>query len=243
MPHSEIPWQIVGTDSQVVTVILKPGECAICEPGAMITRDEDVDAVAVVGWGLWDAFVRFFWGGERILQDKYVNENTTEGKTVTFTVPFPGGKIVPILMNEVTSMIISPGSWLASHGTDIRFDVTLVKSLYAGMCSGQGFVLPTISGTSPTFICGGGTIIQRKLRHKESILMDEKSFLACESTVEIKAVRSGKISMMLFGGEGAFQCRLTGPGMVYLQSMPCTCMAKGTATAAAMASGIKSKHA
>ena len=234
-------WQIIGVDSEVVTMTLKPGECAVCEPGAMIAHDDGVDAAAVTGMGLWDMASRYMFGGETILQDRYTNASSSESKSITFTVPFPGGKLVPIRLEKVTSMVVCPGAWLLSKGTDIHFDVKIVKSLYAGMFAGRGFVLPTINGTSLTFLCGGGTILSRILRHKESIVIDETSFLACECTVDIKACRSGSLSMMMCGGEGAFQCRLTGPGRVILQSMPVTAMAYGTAAAAAMAKGIKMK--
>lgn len=213
-------WNIMGQDSQVLTLTLKPQETAICEPGAMIACDDWIEAIATAGGGLWDWLVRYFWGGEKILQDQYTNASSSACQLLTLTVPFPGGKIIPVMLDKVTSMIISPGTWLASHGTDIRFDVSIVKSLYAGMFAGQGFVLPTISGTSPTFLVGGGTILERELQHRESITIDEKSFLACESTVEIRACRAGKLSMILFGGEGMFTCKLIGPGKVYLQSMP-----------------------
>ena len=213
-------WKVVGHDSQVLVVNMKPGECLICEPGAMISHDQDIEPAVTVGSGLWDMVARFFWGGEKILQDKYVNESFEICQSVTLTVPFTGAKILPILTGKITSMIIRPGAWLASRGSDVQFDVTLVKSLYAGIFAGQGFVLTTIRGKSPCFLCGGGTILERRLRHKESIIIDESSFLACESTVEIKARRAGSLCTMVFGGEGAFNCQLTGPGVVYLQSMP-----------------------
>ena len=224
-------WKVVGYDSQVLTVNLKPGECLVCEPGAMISHDDYIEPAVIIGWGLWDMIVRFFWGGEKILQDKYVNESFEACQSVTLSVPFPGGKILPVLMGKITSMIISPGAWLACRGSDVQFDVTLVKSLYSGIFAGRGFVLTNIRGKSTCFLCGGGTILERTLRNKESIVVDESSFLACESTVEIRARRAGSLCTMLFGGEGAFNCLLTGPGKVYLQSMP---------HVAAKAKGIKS---
>jgi uncharacterized protein (AIM24 family) len=236
-------WQIMGVDSEVITMTLKPGESTVCEPGAMIAHDDEVEATAVTGNGLWDTAARYMFGGETILQDRYTNASSSACKSITFTVPFPGGKIVPVMLDKVTSMVICPGAWLASKGNDVKFDATLVKSLYAGMFAGRGFVLPTVSGSSPTFLCGGGTILSRILRPKESIVIDETSFLACDNTVDIKACPAGSITMMLCGGEGMFQCRLTGPGMVILQSMPVTAMARGTAAAATMANGIKSKKA
>jgi uncharacterized protein (AIM24 family) len=240
--NTDDTWQIMGLDSEVVMLSLKPGESVVCEPGAMIAHDDGVEAMAVTGSGLWDIVSRYTFGGEKILQDKYTNAKSSECKSITLTVPFPGGKIVPVMLDKVTSMVFCPGAWLASKGTDIHFDATLVKSIYAGVFAGRGFVLPTISGSSPTFLCGGGTILSRILRHRESIVIDETSFLACECTVDIKACRAGSVSMMLCGGEGAFQCKLTGPGMVILQSMPVTAMTQGTASAAKMANGIKMKR-
>jgi uncharacterized protein (AIM24 family) len=178
----------------------------------MISHDDYVEPAVIVGWGLWDMIARFFWGGEK--QDKYVNESFEECQSVTLTVPFPGGKILPVLMGKNTYMVIRPSAWLASRGSDVQFDGTLVSSIFAG----RGFLLTAIKGKSTCFLCGGGTILERTLRHKETIVADESSFLACESTVEIGARRAGWLCTMLFGDE--FTCLLTGPGKVYLQSMP-----------------------
>ena len=231
-------WRILGGDS--LALMLKPGERVVCEPGAMIAHQDGIEATVTAGDGMWSLVSRSMFSGETILRDSYTNASNS-AKELTLTVPFPGGKIIPVQLKQYTAMIIAPGAWLATKGSDIHFDVTVVKSLYAGLFAGQGFVLPTITGSAVAFLCGGGTVLTMLLGSKESIVIDEKSFLACESTVDIKACTSGSIWMMMCGGEGAFQCKLTGPGRVVLQSMPVGVMTKGIESAAKMAKGIRSK--
>ena len=85
------------------------------------------------------------------------------------------------------------------------------------------------------------TIMTFELEPRQSIVIDQTSFLACESSVDIKACPSGSIYMMMFGGEGMFQCKLTGPGKVFLQSMPAGSIPKTTASAVRKSTGIKQK--
>ena len=234
---TDTSWRILGGDS--LTLLLRPGEHAVCESGAMIAHQEGISAAVTAGNRPWSAYTRHIFGGETLLQDRYTNISDTN-KELTLATPFPGGKIVPIQLKQCTAMVIAPGSWLAAKGTDILFDVTLVKSLYAGLFAGRGFVLPTINGSSLAFLCGGGTILTTLLGTGESIVIDETSFLACESTVQIKACTAGSFLAMIFGGEGAFQCKLTGPGRVVLQSMPVGKMAQGINSEAKKAKGIRS---
>ena len=209
----------------------------------MIARGDSIKATISTGTGgVWSSFSRWMFGGENILFDSFTNGSNSD-QEIYLCASFPGGKIIPIGLDQCTGMIISPGAWLATKGSDINFDVTTVKTLYSGLFAGRGFVLPTISGSSLTFLCGGGTVLSFNLEPRQSIVIDATSFLACESSVDIKACPSGSIFMMMFGGESTFQCKLTGPGKVFLQSMPACNIAKTTAQAARMATGIKQKTA
>ena len=234
-------WIVFGSDSEVMALNLKPNEHVICEPGAMIAHDDSIKATVSAGTGIWSALSRWMFGGEKLLLDDYCASGSNPKNEIYLGASFPGGKIIPIRLDQCSAMVICPGAWLATKGSDITFDTTMVKTLYTGLLAGRGFVLPTISGSSPTFLCGGGTILSFELKPKQSIVIDTTSFLACESSVDIKACPSGSICMMMFGGEDAFQCKLTGPGKVFLQSMPPNNMARATASAAKMATGIKQK--
>ena len=231
-------WRILGQNTLVLT--LTSGERAVCEPGAMVAHQEGIEATITAGTGVWDAAARCMFGGEQMLQDCYANASNAK-KELTLAAPFPNGQIVSVMMDQYSSMVIAPGAWMATKGTDIHFDVRLVKDVYAGMFAGRGFALPTISGSAQTFLCGGGSILSCVLGSRESMVIDETSFLACESSVNIKAVTSGSVWMMACGGEGMFQCKLTGPGRVLLQSMPVGHMAKGIDVAAKKAKGIWAK--
>ena len=154
-------WEILGSDSQVLTVVLDPGELATCKPGAMITHDGPIGVVEKSGWFQLDIETK----------EKYANSSPKA--SMTFAAPFSGGKIIPIKLGIGRSMIIRPGAWLASKGVDVHFEFDE---------SG----LPMVSGTAPTFICGRGTIMSRMLARGESIVVRKSAFLACEGTVQIK---------------------------------------------------------
>ena len=179
-------WEILGNDTQVLTMVLKPNEVATCRPGAVITRDDSINIVENAGWLDIEA------------REKYVNSSQRLSQSMTFVAPFSGSKIVSIRMGY--PMVVRPGAWLASKGADVLFEF------------GEGG-LSVVSGTAPTFICGRGTIMSRMLARGESIVAKKSSFLACARTVQVKEHWS--LCVLLFGCD----YRLTGPGMVLLQSL------------------------
>ncbi len=98
--------------------------------------------------------------------------------------------------------------------------MTFTKKIGAGIFGGEGFILQRLTGDGMAFIHAGGTIIKKQLSHGESLRVDTGCLVAFEKTVNYDINFIGGFKNALFGGEGMFLANLTGPGLVYLQSLP-----------------------
>jgi uncharacterized protein (AIM24 family) len=102
----------------------------------------------------------------------------------------------------------------------IEINVAFTKKMGAGLFGGEGFILQRLTGEGMAFIHAGGTIIQKNLGHGENLRVDTGCLVAFESTVNYDIQFVGGFKNALFGGEGMFLAKLTGPGKVFLQSLP-----------------------
>jgi uncharacterized protein (AIM24 family) len=107
----------------------------------------------------------------------------------------------------------------------IEITVTFTRRLGAGFFGGEGFILQRLSGDGPAFIHAGGTILNQDLGAGESLSVDTGCLVAFQETVDYDIKSVGGIKSAFFGGEGLFFARLTGPGKVYLQTLPFSRMA------------------
>jgi uncharacterized protein (AIM24 family) len=140
-------------------------------------------------------------------------------RSVSFGAPYPG-KIIPLDLRQVGgTFICQKDSFLcAANGIDI--DVAFTKKIGAGLFGGEGFILQRLSGDGLAFVHAGGTIIKRELRERETLRVDTGCIVAMAPTVDYDIQFVGGFTNALFGGEGLFLASLTGPGTIYLQSLP-----------------------
>ncbi len=106
----------------------------------------------------------------------------------------------------------------AARGIDI--DIAFTKRLGAGFFGGEGFILQRLSGEGLAFVHAGGTIIEKKLGHGQSLRVDTGCIVAFQPSVSYDIEMVGGFRNALFGGEGLFLATLRGPGTIYLQSLP-----------------------
>ena len=106
----------------------------------------------------------------------------------------------------------------AARGTEI--EVAFTKKLGAGLFGGEGFILQRLEGDGMAFVHAGGTIIQRELAANETLRVDTGCLVAFPPSVSYDIQFVGGFKNALFGGEGLFIAKMTGPGTVYLQSLP-----------------------
>jgi len=110
------------------------------------------------------------------------------------------------------------GFLCAANGVDI--DIAFTKKIGAGLFGGEGFILQKLSGDGRAFIHAGGTIIKKELKERETLRVDTGCLVAFETSVDYDIKFIGGFKNSLFGGEGLFLAELSGPGLVYLQSLP-----------------------
>ena len=220
MAH-QIDYKLLGDDMQAVVITLDPGETVQAEAGSMMYMEEDIEMNSEMQGGLLGGIKRKL-GGESLFVTTFTN-NGNGKKTVSFAAPYPG-KILPVNLAETGTIICQRDAYLCSaFGIDIS--VTFTRRLGAGFFGGEGFILQKLSGDGYAFIHAGGTVIEHELVAGESIKVDTGCLVAFTESVSYDIEMVKGIKTMLFGGEGLFLANLTGPGKVYLQTLPFSRMA------------------
>lgn len=224
---------IYGDDMQAVEITLNPGEVVRAEAGTMLYREPGVKMETKADGGIMKGLGRIITG-ESFFIPRFTNE-TESDKKVSFAAPYPG-KLIPIELSETGSFYCQRDSFICAD-INVEVEVAFTKKLGAGFFGGEGFILQRLSGVGQAFIHAGGTIIEKDLQEGEKLLVDTGCLVAFATTVDYNIEFVGGIRNTLFGGEGLFLTTLTGPGKVYLQSLPFSRMAKKIVTASGMNKG------
>jgi uncharacterized protein (TIGR00266 family) len=228
MPAHEIDYKIFGDDMQVVEVELDPNEAVRAEVGTMLYMENSIEMQTSTGGGIFSGLKRMFTG-ESFFITTFLNKG--DGKQrVAFAAPYPG-KIVPLDLKALGGefMCQKDGFLCAAQGIDI--EVAFTKKIGTGLFGGEGFILQRLTGDGLAFIHAGGTIIQRNLQAGETLRVDTGCLVAFAPTVDYDIKFVGGFKNALFGGEGLFFATVTGPGLVYLQSLPFSRLADRVARA------------
>ena len=217
----EINSKIEGEESQVITVLLKPGECVRAESGSMIFMTEGVQMNTTLS-GASNAFKRMMTGQNVFLTD-FTYQPGTSGKEsgeLCLGTDFPS-KIVRLNLQDMANetLICQRGAYLASN-TTVNIDMEFTKSLSAGFFGGQGFVLQKLTGAGDVLVKAGGTLVVKELQAGQKLRVTSGSIVAFENSVDYDVQMMPGIKNAMFGGEGLFVTTLTGPGRVWLQGMP-----------------------
>lgn len=210
-----IDYKIFGNDMQVVEIELDPGEGVRAEAGAMVYMDNGIDIQTMSGGGLFNGFKRIIVG-ESFFITTFLYKGRGKGH-VAFSAPYPG-KIIPLDLSGGSILCQKDAFLCAAKGVEI--EVAFTKKIGAGLFGGEGFILQRLEGNGMAFVHGGGTIIERSLAAGEELRVDTGCLVAFSTTVDYDIQFLGGFKNALFGGEGMFLAKLTGPGCVYLQSLP-----------------------
>jgi uncharacterized protein (TIGR00266 family) len=213
----EIEYKIIGDDMQIVEVELDSNEGVRAEVGAMMYMEQDIQMQTTTGGGLFKGFKRMLTG-DGFFITTFLNNGS--GKShVAFGAPYPG-KIIPLHLDQLggTFLVQKDGFLCAAQGIDI--DIAFTKKIGAGLFGGEGFILQKLTGNGIAFVHAGGTIVHKELRAGEKLRVDTGCLVAFAPTVTYDIQFVGGFKNALFGGEGLFLAALTGPGRVYLQSLP-----------------------
>ena len=211
-----LDYQIFGNDLQLVEVELDPGEGVRAEVGTMTYMEDGIEMQTGMGGNLFSGFKRALTG-ESFFITTFLNSDKRK-RRVAFAAPFPG-KIVPLELSRFNGQLMCQKDLLcAVRGTNI--DIAFTKRLGAGFFGGEGFILQKLTGDGLVFVHAGGTVIEKDLAHGETLRVDTGCLVAFSTTVDYDIKFVGGFQNALFGGEGLFLAKMTGPGKVYLQSLP-----------------------
>ena len=210
-----IKYEIEGGNLPVVICYPEANETLCTQSGAMSWMIPNMCMNTTSGGGFKKVLGRLISG-----ESLFINEYTALGGAgmIAFASTFPGS-IVPINLTYGEGIIVQKRAFLAMEkGLDIS--IYLQKKLGRGFFGGEGFIMQKISGEGTVFLEIDGYCKEYELSTNESIIVDT-GYLAAMSdscTMEIETVKGAK--NMFLGGEGIFHTRITGPGKVYIQSMP-----------------------
>ncbi len=192
------------------------------------------------GGGLFKGFKRMLTGDSFFISTFLFNG---QGKGhVAFGAPYPG-KIIPLPLNELGGQFLCQKDAFLCAAQGIDIDIAFTKKLGAGLFGGEGFILQRLSGNGLAFVHAGGTVIEKQLAPGERFRVDTGCLVGMQPGVDYDIKFIGGFKNALFGGEGLFLCELTGPGLVYLQSLPFSRLADRVMAAARAGNRGESKGA
>jgi len=239
----DIDFEIKGQELQFVEIELDPGESAVAEAGAMVWKDASIEMTTVFGSGggqnegfmdkLLSAGKRLVTG-ESLFTTVFTHRGSGKAR-VSFSAPVPGA-ILPIRLDSVNGTLICQKDSFLCAARGVQIGIHFQQRILTGLFGGEGFVMQRLDGDGWVFVQMGGTVIERELRAGEELHVDTGCIAAFTSTVDFDLIRAGGVRSVLFGGEGLFFARLTGPGRVWIQSLPFARLA-GRMLAAALPNG------
>lgn len=228
MSH-EIDYKIIGNEMQAVEIELDPQESVIAESGSMMSMKNDIEMSTIFGDGSKESENKGFFGkmvgaGKRLLtgESLFMTIFTHQGagkSHVTFAAPYPG-KIIPIDLAKYNEKIICQKDAFLCAAKGVSVGIELQKKLGTGFFGGEGFIMQKLEGTGKAFLHAGGSIIEHKLQPGEVLKVDTGCLVAMTKDVNYDIEFVGGIKNTIFGGEGLFFVKLTGPGTVFLQTLP-----------------------
>lgn len=246
MAMDEVDFDIRGSEMQFVEVELDPGESAVGEAGSLMFMDAGILMDTVFGDGAQQSgglFGRLLGAGKRLITGESlfttVYTNQASGKQrVAFAAPYPG-KIIPMNLRQLGGMLICQKDAFLCAARGVSLGIHFQQKLSVGFFGGEGFVMQRLEGDGLAFVHAGGTVVRRELQPGQSLLVDTGCLVAHTPSVNFEVQYVGKIKTALFGGDGLFLARMTGPGTVWLQSLPFSRLASRVFAAAPQMGGSR----
>lgn len=214
-------YEIIGGAFPLVKCKLNKGERMKDDSGAMAYMTPGIKMDTNTGGGLLKGLGRAL-AGDTLFMNFFTAER--DGEEVGFASYFPG-KIIPIRLNGSKSIIGQKSSFLAAEDS-VDIDMYFKKKLGAGLFGGEGFILQKFSGNGMVFLEIDGDVIEKTLAPGETLLVDNGHVAALDESVDFDIQRVKGVKNMMFGGEGLFFAKMTGPGRVWIQTMPVSKLAE-----------------
>ena len=231
---------------QLVEIELDPGEAAVGEAGSMMFMDAGIAMDTVFGDGRAQEggfFGKLLGAGKRLVTGESlfttVYTNQASGKQrVAFAAPY-AGKILPMNLRELGGTLLCQKDAFLCAARGVSLGIAFQQKLSTGFFGGEGFIMQKLEGDGLAFVHAGGTVIRRELQPGQVLLIDTGCVVAYTPSVDFEIQYVGKIKTALFGGEGLFLAKMTGPGTVWLQSLPFSRLASRIFAAAPQRGGSR----
>lgn len=228
-----IDYKIFGEDLQLVEIELDPGEGVRAEVGAMVYMENNIQMQTTTGGGLFKGFKRMLTGDSFFISS-FVNNGQGRSR-VAFGAPYPG-RVIPLDLSKLGGSFLCQKDSFLCAAQGIEIEVAFTRKIGAGLFGGEGFILQRLEGDGLAFVHAGGMIVQKELAANESLRVDTGCLVAFSPSVNYDIQFVGGFKNALFGGEGLFLAKMTGPGLVYLQSLPLSRLADRILAGARVAS-------
>jgi uncharacterized protein (TIGR00266 family) len=227
MQNHEIDYRIFGEEMQYVEVELDPNETAVAEPGAFMMMDDGIQMQTMFGDGTQQQgglLGKLFSAGKRMLvgENLFMTAftNVAGGKRrVSFASPYPG-KIVPLDLSRLGNRVICQKDAFLCAAKGVSIGIEFQRKLGTGLFGGEGFIMEKLEGDGMAFLHASGFVQQKQLQAGEILKIDTGCIVGFTAGVDYDIQFVGGIKNTLFGGEGLFFATLTGPGLVWIQSLP-----------------------
>ena len=225
----EIDFEVHGGEMQFVEITLDPGEACVAEAGAFFYMDPAIRMETIFGDGSAKSQGSDFLGklvsagkrvltGESLFMTLFANGGGTRQR-VAFAAPYPG-RIVALDLATLGGQVLCQKDAFLCAAKGIAIGIAFQRRLGTGLFGGEGFILQKLEGDGLAFVHACGTIHERELAAGETLRVDTGCLVAFEPRVQYDIQMVSGVKTFLFGGEGLFYAALTGPGRVWLQSLP-----------------------
>jgi len=245
MAMDVVDYEIKGSEMQFVEIELDPGEA-----GSLFFMDTGISMDAVFGDGSRNQsglFGKLLGAGKRLLTGEslfttiYTNQASTKQR-VAFGAPYPG-KIVPMELGRLGGTLLCQKDAFLCAARGVSLGIAFQQKLGVGFFGGEGFIMEKLEGDGLAFVHACGTVVKRELAPGQALLIDTGCVVAYTPNVNFEIQYIGKIKTALFGGEGLFLAKMTGPGTIWLQSLPFSRLASRVFAAAPQNGGGGSDRA
>ena len=239
-----VDFRIVGNEMQFVEVELDPGESVVAEAGSMMYMSPAIQMETIFGDGSQPrqgVMGALLGAGKRLITGESlfmtVFTNAGPGKQhVAFAAPYPG-KILAMDLSQLGGELVCQKDSFLCAARGVSVGIAFQRKIGVGLFGGEGFIMQRLTGDGLCFVHAGGTVHPMELGAGETLRVDTGCLVALQPSVAYDIEYVGKIKTALFGGEGLFFAALTGPGQVWLQSLPFSRMADRIYKAAPSAGG------
>ncbi|HUQ80983.1 MAG TPA: TIGR00266 family protein [Gemmatimonadaceae bacterium] len=242
----EIDYKLIGDDLQGVIITLDPGEAVVAEAGSMMYMQSGIQmatSMDMSGRGGGKFFDKLMSAGKRVLAGDsffvtWFTNVANKRQDVAFAAPYPG-KIQPIDLSEMGGTLIAQKDSFLCGARGVDVSIAFSRRIGAGFFGGEGFILQKLTGDGLVFLHASGTLHPMDLAPGEVLSVDTGCLVAFQPTVDYDIQTVPGIKTALFGGEGLFFVKLTGPGRVILQTLPFSRLADRIIAAAPRAGGAR----